>query len=130
MAASSLSASLGLRVAPVGLLSFCGGLTQGLVALSGLRTLGFGGIAPLGLAPPLVAYRGGVFADYLRCGRRIFRTDATSSLLAVRWLRIAPVGLLSFCGGLTQGLVAPSGLRTLGSGGIAPQGLARPLFFG
>ena len=68
-----------------------------------------------------------MFADYLRCGRRIFRTDATSSLLAVRWLRVAPAGLLSFCGGLTQGLVALSGLRTLGFEGIAPLGLAPPL---
>ena len=58
-----MSALLGLRVAPVGLLSFCGGLTQGLVALSGLRALGFEGIAPLGLVRLLVAYRGGVFVD-------------------------------------------------------------------
>ena len=98
-----------------------------MVALSGLRTLRSGGIAPLGLAPPLVAYRGGGFVDYLCRGRGIPRTVATSSLLAVRWLRIAPVGLLSFCGGLTQGLVALSGLRTLGFEGIAPLGLAPPL---
>ena len=103
-----------LRIAPVGLLSFCDGLTQGLVALLGLRTLGFEGIAPLGLAWPPLADRCGVSVDYLCRGRRIPRTVATSSLLAVRWLRIAPAGLLSFCDGLTQGLVAPSGLRTLG----------------
>ena len=98
-----------------------------MVALSGLRTLGSGGIAPLGLAPLLLADRGGVSVDYLCRGRGISRTDATSSLLAVRWLRIAPVGLLFFCGGLTQGLVALSGLRTLGFGGVAPLGLARLL---
>ena len=63
MGTSSLSAALGLRVASAGLLSFCGGLPQGLVALSGLRTLGFEGIAPLGLVRLLVAYRGGVFVD-------------------------------------------------------------------
>ena len=34
-----------------------------MVALSGLRTLGFGGIAPLGLARLLVAYRGGGLRD-------------------------------------------------------------------
>ena len=88
MAASSSSASLGLRVAPVGLLSFRGGLTQGLVALSGLRTLGFEGIAPLGLVPPLVAYRGGVFVDYLCCGRRISRTVAAPFLSASLGLRV------------------------------------------
>ena len=60
-------------------------------------------------------------------GRGIPRTVATSSLLAVRWLRVASAGLLSFCGGLTQGLVALSGLRTLGFEGIAPLGLARLL---
>ena len=122
-----MSALLGLRVAPVGLLSFCGGLTQGLVALSGLRTLRSGGIAPLGLAWPLLADRCEVSVDYLCCGRRISPTVAASSLLAVRWLRIVPAGLLSFCDGLTQGLVALSGLRTLGFEGIAPLGLVRLL---
>ena len=39
------------------------GLAPPLVALSGLRTLGFEGIAPLGLARLLVAYRGGVVVD-------------------------------------------------------------------
>ena len=44
-----------LWVAPVGLLGILGGdLTQGLVALVGLRTLGSGWIAPLGLACPFV----------------------------------------------------------------------------
>ena len=38
-----------LRVAPVGLYPNLYYLTQGLVALSGLRTLGFGGVTPLGL---------------------------------------------------------------------------------
>jgi len=98
-----------------------------LVALSGLRTLGSGGIAPLGLAWSLLADRCGVSVDYLCRGRGIPRTVATSSLSAALGLRVAPAGLLSFCGGLTQGLVALSGLRTLGFGGIAPLGLARLL---
>ena len=37
-----------LRVAPVGLCPYCLHLTQSLVALTGLRTLGFEGGAPLG----------------------------------------------------------------------------------
>ena len=46
-----------LRGAPVGLYPYCLHLTQGLVALTGLRTLGFEGVAPLGLAPPLIPYQ-------------------------------------------------------------------------
>ena len=42
-----------IRVAPVGLLVLTRSATQGLVALAGLRTLGFDWVAPLGLAQPL-----------------------------------------------------------------------------
>ena len=42
-----------IRVAPVGLLVLIRSATQGLVALAGLRTLGFDWVAPLGLAQPL-----------------------------------------------------------------------------
>ena len=47
-----------LGIAPVGLYPYCLHLiTQGLVALTGLRTLGFEEVAPLGLAPPLSPYQ-------------------------------------------------------------------------
>ena len=46
-----------LGIAPVGLYPYCLHLTQGLVALTGLRTLGFEKVAPLGLAPPLIPYQ-------------------------------------------------------------------------
>ena len=46
-----------LGIAPVGLYPYCLRLTQGLVALTGLRTLGFEEVAPLGLAPPLIPYQ-------------------------------------------------------------------------
>ena len=42
-----------IRIAPVGLLVLIRSATQGLVALAGLRTLGFDWVAPLGLAQPL-----------------------------------------------------------------------------
>ena len=45
-----------LGIAPVGLYPYYLHLTQGLVALTGLRTLGFEEVAPLGLAPPLIPY--------------------------------------------------------------------------
>ena len=44
-----------IRIAPVGLLVLIRSATQGLVALVGLRTLGFDWVAPLGLAQPSVA---------------------------------------------------------------------------
>ena len=46
-----------LGIAPVGLYPYCLRLTQGLVALTGLRTPGFEEVAPLGLAPPLSPYQ-------------------------------------------------------------------------
>ena len=42
---------------PYRALSLLPHLTQGLVALTGLRTLGFEGVAPLGLAPPPIPYQ-------------------------------------------------------------------------
>ena len=44
-------------IAPVGLYPYRLHLTQGLVALTGLRTLGFEEVAPLGLALPLSPYQ-------------------------------------------------------------------------
>ena len=46
-----------LGIAPVGLYPYYLHLTQGLVALTGLRTLGFEEVAPLGLAPPPIPYQ-------------------------------------------------------------------------
>ena len=46
-----------LGIAPVGLYPYYLHLTQGLVALTGLRTLGFEKVAPLGLALPLSPYQ-------------------------------------------------------------------------
>ena len=76
-----------------------GCLTQGLVALTGLRTLGFGKGRP-------------------------YRSLRSRWGLCHRWDsgfgRVAPIGLLCMEGCLTQGLVALTGLRTLGFGEGSP----------
>ena len=84
-------------------------LTQGLVALSGLRTLGLEGVAPVGLYPNLY---------YLTQG-----LVALAGLRTLGFRGVAPVGLYPSSYYLSQGLVALSGLRTLGFGGVAPLGL-------
>ena len=71
-----------LRVAPVGLYPNLYYLTQGLVALSGLRTLGFGGVAPVGLYPNLY---------YLTQG-----LVALAGLRTLGFRGVAPLGLCSF----------------------------------
>ena len=79
---------------------------QGLVALTGLRTLGFEWVAPLGLR---------------KCGHG--RTQALVALIGLRTLGfegVAPLGLRKCGHGLTQGLVALAGLRTLGFGAGSP----------
>ena len=73
---------------PCRALSFWLQFTQGLVALTGLRTLGFDGIAPLGLAWPLLADRCGVSVDYLCRGRGISRIVAAPFLSASLGLRV------------------------------------------
>ena len=76
-----------------------GCLTQGLVALAGLRTLGFGEGSP----------RWGLLGRWGLCRR-----------WDPGFRRVAPVGLLCMEGCLTQGLVALAGLRTLGFGEGSP----------
>ena len=81
------------RVALVGLLCMAGCLTQGLVALTGLRTLGFG----------RDSLHRGLHGRWGLCRR----WDPGFG-------RVAPIRLLCMEGCLTQGLVALTGLRTLG----------------
>ena len=96
-----------IRVAPVGLLVLIRSATQGLVALAGLRTLGFDWVAPLGLAQPLnLSPKHGT--EYSS------RPSPHVAALAPIWDKGYPCRASCYLCCCTQGLVALAGLRTLG----------------
>ena len=71
--------------APVGLYPYCLHLTQGLVALTGLRTLGFRGVAPIGAWS----------AEYEEARLALLRPQGLVALTGLRTLGfggIAPIG--------------------------------------
>ena len=95
--------------------------TQGLVALAGLRTLGFEKGRPAGACPAArqlakeLDYRGIIPHPALHKDKR-----AALWKRAVLWVALAE--LRDYGHGRTQGLVALAGLRTLGSGKGRPAG--------
>ena len=123
------------RGRPAGALFFLLRLTQGLVALAGLRTLGFEGVASLGLCSfyfgcprvwsPLQGHAPWALQGSPRWGSVLLTSAYPGFGRPCRathpglW-RGRPARALFFLLRLTQGLVALAGLRTLGLEGVAP----------
>ena len=104
------------RVAPVGLLVLIRSATQGLVALAGLRTLGFEKDRPAGACAAVKS------SSQARQGIFLTSPPPHVATLATIWDKDRPCRASCYLCCSTQGLVALAGLRTLGFGTGRPAG--------